>query len=147
MTPEIETVVVIVVVMAGTLAFVLAGDNLIDMLPDPVGPLIIYAPDPGLPGPDQDLCVLPLEFSDTPAPDGVSQTALDQRLFGHSTGTVWDYYQEVSYGSFDLQGEVLTDWLRSSRTKAYFGRDSSGVIDVGEDGVLNNVWDITTEAV
>lgn len=53
------------------------------------------------------------------------------------------YYQETSYGQTLIEGEVVTEWLESSKTMDYYGADSATVVD----GANGPIWELAGEAV
>ncbi len=85
------------------------------------------------------LPVILVNYSDTT----ITFTRADfQRVFfGDGTGSLKDYYREVSYGNFSVTGSV-TGWIQLSKSRAYYGADDPNVpiIDV-------NVGELVYEAV
>ncbi len=74
------------------------------------------------------LIALPIEFqglSHAPAHD---RAFFDQMLNNPSGGSVNAFYRENSYGQFGIQATVA-NWVRSSRSMAYYGEDSSSGVD------------------
>jgi len=73
------------------------------------------------------LLVIPVRFSDHDS--SVASQYFDSLLFGHTTQTVWDYYNEVSYGTFsvdavDLPSEI--GWQLAPTTYAYYTNGNYG---------------------
>jgi M6 family metalloprotease-like protein len=63
--------------------------------------------------------VLLSKFADTPS-DPISATRLQQQLFGTwPTGTMTDYYREISYGKFTVTGSVFA-WQTMARQSSYY---------------------------
>ncbi len=75
---------------------------------------------PGMTGPFRALCLL-VDFSDKVSQ--VTPVRFDTLIFTDKTGTVRDYYQEVSYGQVDLVSLDLpssSGWQRAPETYAYY---------------------------
>ena len=73
------------------------------------------------------LCVL-IEFSDKPAQ--TSAVYFDSLLFGSATGTVKNYYKEVSYGAFDVvtvNYPSAIGWQSAPQTYAYYCNGDNGM--------------------
>ncbi|MGB5105080.1 MAG: M6 family metalloprotease domain-containing protein [Candidatus Zixiibacteriota bacterium] len=73
------------------------------------------------------LCIL-IEFSDKPAT--ATAVSFDSLLFGSSTGTVKNYYSEVSYGTFDVvtvNYPSALDWQEAPQTYAYYCNGDNGL--------------------
>lgn len=73
------------------------------------------------------LCIL-IEFSDKPAQ--VSAVYFDTLLFGSATGTVKNYYSEVSYGTFDVvtvNYPSAIGWQTAPQTYAYYCNGDNGL--------------------
>ena len=80
--------------------------------------------------------VIPVKYSDTGA-DPFTETAIQDRLFDNSSGTVTEYYDEVSYGNLHVTGAVY-DWVSLSQTGNYYegGPGCRGVCTVAKTGEL-----------
>jgi len=65
-------------------------------------------------------------FNDSPALPPVTQAAVQNGYFGPQTGTVSDYYAEVSSDSIRLIGQVQP-WVRSTMTQVQATQDLNGV--------------------
>ncbi|NBD13858.1 M6 family metalloprotease domain-containing protein [Corallococcus silvisoli] len=75
------------------------------------------------------ILVLPLLFQNS-GPPPYPQQALQQQLFGlWPTGTLTDYYREVSYGALTLTGDV-GEWKTVSREDAWYEGSSIAEGDV-----------------
>jgi len=75
---------------------------------------------PGMTGPFRALCLL-VDFSDNVSQ--VTPIKFDTLIFADKSGTVRNYYQEVSYGQVDLITLDLpssSDWQRAPETYAYY---------------------------
>ena len=73
------------------------------------------------------LCIL-IEFSDKPA--SASAVFFDSLLFGSATGTVKNYYSEVSYGTFDVvtvNYPSAIGWQTAPQTYAYYCNGDNGL--------------------
>jgi M6 family metalloprotease-like protein len=71
--------------------------------------------------------VLPGRFSDIAAAP-VSQANLQNQLFASNpTGTITQYYTEVSYGQLTVTGDVLP-WVSLAQTGAYYEGGSNGLV-------------------
>lgn len=77
--------------------------------------------------------VLLVDFSDKAAVTGKAH--FNNMLFSqgtYATGSMRDYYKEVSYGQLDVRGEVkgqngvTNGWFRAPRTKAYYTDNNFG---------------------
>ena len=74
----------------------------------------------GFSGPFRALCIL-VDFSDKPS--SVDAVRFDTLIFGDRTGTVRNYYDEVSYSQIDLVTVNLPSalgWKRAPQTYAYY---------------------------
>jgi len=70
-------------------------------------------------------------FSDSPATPPRSQSAIQTAYFLSSpTGTVSEYYEEVSGGLVTLAGDVMS-WVRSTRTESQTAQEESGLVCCG----------------
>jgi len=81
---------------------------------------------PGFSGPFRALCLL-VDFSDNVSQ--VGPTKFDTLIFADLTGTVRDYYQEISYGQLDLVTVNLpssSGWQRAPQSYAYYVDDNYG---------------------
>ena len=81
---------------------------------------------PALAGPFRVLCIL-VDFSDKPAQ--TSTFKFDTLIFANKTGTVRNYYQEVSYSQVDLVTVNLPSslgWRRAPQTYAYYVDNNYG---------------------
>lgn len=81
------------------------------------------------------ILVLPVDFSDNPAqlyPGDQSRVHFTKLLFSkgvYPTGSMRDWYQEVSYKAFDLVGSIVggaTGWFRAPHTYAYYADNQRG---------------------
>jgi M6 family metalloprotease-like protein len=79
--------------------------------------------------------VVPIAFTPATAPAPPSPAVIDNVLFSAASGTVTDYYDEVSYGLLDLTGDVF-GYTTVASSAAYYG---NGVYGVGAGG---RVWDL-----
>ncbi|MCK4352441.1 M6 family metalloprotease domain-containing protein [candidate division WOR-3 bacterium] len=72
--------------------------------------------------------VLLIDFPDKPHTH--SQSEFQSSLFDHISGTMWDYYQKVSYSKFSLDGTVVL-WVRAPNEYSYYCNtdDSTGTDD------------------
>jgi immune inhibitor A len=67
--------------------------------------------------------VLLVDFSDNPADPGHPPETYDTLLFStgtYPTGSMQDYYSEVSYDQFTVDGLVPLEWYRMPQTYAYY---------------------------
>ena len=65
-----------------------------------------------------------IEFSD--AANTYSRASFDSMAFnGWPTGTIDDYYTEISYGNLMLSGQAL-GWYTAANTRAYYGNGQKG---------------------
>ena len=94
-----------------------------------VAPVLAFKPVTGA----RKALVLVVDFSDKPATRPVSHYR--QLLFSkksYPTGSMRDYYQEVSYGRLDIQGAVNADtndttvWLRAPQPYSYYADNQNG---------------------
>jgi immune inhibitor A len=80
---------------------------------------------------DKILLIL-VEFTDNPADQGSHpQSAYDDLMFSTGvlpTGSLLEYYQEISYGQFAPEGNV-TAWITAPHTYSYYADDSYGTGD------------------
>jgi immune inhibitor A len=68
--------------------------------------------------------VIVIEFSDLAST--YSRASFDSMAFnGWPTGTIDDYYTEISYGNLTLSGQAL-GWYIASNTRAYYGNGQKG---------------------
>ncbi len=73
------------------------------------------------------LLVILVRFSDHDS--SVASPYFDSLLFAHTSQTVWDYYQEVSYGTFSIEAVDLPSaigWQTAPETYTYYTNGSSG---------------------
>ncbi len=72
--------------------------------------------------------VLVGKFSDSGAGEPYPVSNLQKQLFDGPwpTGTMTDHYAEMSYGQFDLSGDVL-GWYTAPKTKSYYAGESNGL--------------------
>ena len=65
-----------------------------------------------------------IEFSDVA--NTYSRASFDSMAFnGWATGTIDDYYTEISYGNLTLSGQAL-GWYTAGNTRAYYGNGAKG---------------------
>jgi hypothetical protein len=65
-----------------------------------------------------------IEFSDMA--NTYSRASFDSMAFnGWPTGTIDDYYTEISYGNLTLSGQAL-GWYAAANTRAYYGNGQKG---------------------
>ncbi len=99
---------------------------------------------PGMTGPFRALCLL-VDFSDKVSQ--VTPVKFDTLIFADKTGTVRDYYQEVSYGQVDLVTVDLpstSDWQRAPETYAYYvdgGYGTDGTYPHNSQGLCEDLVD------
>jgi immune inhibitor A len=68
------------------------------------------------------ILAIAVEFQDVPA--GVDLDNVRDMLNGPQDGSVWHFYDEVSYGTASVSAALpQTSWYLSSRTMAYYGAD------------------------
>ena len=72
--------------------------------------------------------VLPAYFNNQSAPiSPITQAQIQTQLFGvNPTGSVSDYYTEVSYGQFTVGGTVYA-WTQLSQNNAYYAGNTQGL--------------------
>ncbi|WP_457600611.1 M6 family metalloprotease domain-containing protein [Hydrogenivirga sp.] len=68
-----------------------------------------------------------------------NRSDFESLIFGSGTDSVKDYYEEVSYGTFTIEGEVV-GWYTASRDHDYYGANDGSTKDV-------NVRELIREAV
>ena len=70
-----------------------------------------------------------IDFSDNEADPMHPPADYNEMIFTtetYPTGSMQDYYEEVSYGQFTLEGEVSAIWLRMPQTYAYYVNGQKG---------------------
>ena len=84
-------------------------------------------PDPATPpgGPpwsgEVHIMVLLIQFPDYPASSSHDAAYFEDLLFGHQAGSMWDFYNENSYGQFSINGTVVPVWLNATHNMTYYG--------------------------
>ncbi len=71
----------------------------------------------------QSVLVILVDFSDNSY--SYNQDSFENLIFG-ITGSVREYYDEVSYGRLDINGEVF-GWVRLNTPYSYYCGDSFGI--------------------
>jgi M6 family metalloprotease-like protein len=70
------------------------------------------------------MLLIVIEFSDVA--NTYSRASFDSMAFnGWPTGTIDDYYTEISYGNLTLSGQAL-GWYAAANTRAYYGNGQKG---------------------
>lgn len=72
--------------------------------------------------------VLLVDFSDNEGT--TASSSFDEKLFSvgtTATGSMRDYYKEVSYGTFDISGTVTTKWYRAPQVYNYYVNYQGGI--------------------
>lgn len=88
--------------------------------------------------------VIPVMFTPNTTPAPPTQSAIDQILFSNNpTGTVTAYYDEVSYGLFNVTGDVYSYTTLPSAASTY-GAGVNGLPPLGGTGQL--IQDALTQA-
>ncbi len=104
------------------------ADSAEGVSPRPGGPLgqdvnaVPFDPDPGVGiGDSAHALVLLIQFPDYPA-DATNHTPefFEELLFNFSSGSMWDYYRENSYGEFNVTGDVV-GWFNASYNMSEYG--------------------------
>ncbi len=126
----------------------IAAPKALDDMQDVIAAMKLNAPSavksPGMSGPFRGLCLL-VDFSDNVSQ--VTPVKFDTLIFGDKTGTVRDYYQEVSYGQIDLVTIDLpssSGWLRAPQTYAYYvdgGYGTDGTYPHNSRGLCEDLVD------
>ena len=122
------------------------------------GPIAIFAPSPSMPLPTPQM---PPGYVIQPAPASgvlrilviaayfsdinytVSIASLNQEFFGQ-TNSWYAYYQEISYGSITLKGDVI-GWYKLPYPEAHYGADCSSIDDADCSG-SDQSWQIANDA-
>ena len=71
--------------------------------------------------------VILVKFSDKPSQ--VTATSFDNLIYSQTTGTLWDYYKKISYGTLDIVTVNLpssTNWLTAPQTYSYYVNGNNG---------------------
>lgn len=80
--------------------------------------------------------VFPVAYSDTPAPGVAPQPTIQTILFGaNPTGSVTDYYDEISYGLLNLTGDVFA-YTNLTQPGSFYEGPSNGLPPTGKVGNL-----------
>ena len=81
------------------------------------------APPPG--GPpwygEVHILILLIQFPDYPASSSHDAEYFEELLFAHEPGSMWDFYNENSYGRFSINGTVVPIWLNATYNMTYYG--------------------------
>lgn len=99
------------------------GVNAPSVLPDGMKPYTPQSP----PKANFNAIVILIDFSDNTSQ--VTATQFDNLIFGTGTGTVRDYYDEVSYGNLTIVTVNLPGslgWLRAPQTYSYYVNGQNG---------------------
>jgi M6 family metalloprotease-like protein len=85
--------------------------------------------------------VFPVLFSNTQS-DPYPSSYLQEQLFGTwPTGSLQDYYSEVSYNNFTVDGTVY-DWFRLSHTDSFYEGSVNGLLVPGGDAHTGDlIWE------
>ena len=90
------------------------------------------------------ILVLLIQFPDYPADENHTPSYFEDFLFSHDEGSMWHFYDQNSYGEFNVTGDVLGLWLNASHNMSYYGRYE--FYSTPPDG-FGNAKNLTQEAV
>jgi M6 family metalloprotease-like protein len=76
--------------------------------------------------------LIPISFPDLPANDALSNALISDFFFSSGTGSVRDYFQENSWGQFNVSNGGISSWAALPQTPAQYG-----VGQVGNDWTRN----------
>lgn len=120
------------------------------------GPIAVFAPSPAMPLPTPTpgyiahpapvsgvLRILVVASYFTDINYTVSIDTLKQEFFG-TTGSWYSYYQEISYGSVTLKGDVI-GWYKLPYPESHYGRDCTSIDDADCSG-SDQSWQIANDA-
>lgn len=86
--------------------------------------------------------VILVDFSDNP--HSYNKDSFSQLLFGTGTGTMKDYYKEVSYSNFSLDG-IVTEWVLAPHPYSYYCNNTTSPYGFGD--YPGNVFGLVEDAV
>ena len=98
-------------------------------------PFDLVPPPPGHPEPDSQptspplvnppgtwetahILVLLIQFPDYPADSNHTPAYFEDFLFSHDEGSMWHFYDQNSYGDFNITGDVV-GWFNASHNMSY----------------------------
>ena len=123
----------------------LGGHAIAVFAPSPAMPLPTptpgYVPRPALVSGVLRILVVAAYFTDVNYT--VSTNTLKQEFFG-PTNSWYSYYQEISYGSVTLQGDVI-GWYKLPYPEAHYGHDCTSIDDADCSG-SDQSWQIANDA-
>ena len=67
------------------------------------------------------ILVLLIQFPDYPADSNHTPAYYQDFLFSHDEGSMWHFYDQNSYGEFNITGDVV-GWFNASHNMSYYGR-------------------------
>ena len=70
---------------------------------------------------DAHLLVILIQFPDYPADSNHDVAYYEELLFEHDNGSMWDFFNENSYGQFNISGTIVPQWLNASENMSYYG--------------------------
>jgi len=70
---------------------------------------------------DAHLLVILIQFPDYPADSNHDVAYYEELLFERDNGSMWDFFNENSYGQFNISGTIVPQWLNASENMSYYG--------------------------
>lgn len=70
---------------------------------------------------DAHLLVILIQFPDYPADSSHDIAYYEELLFERANDSMWDFFNENSYGQFNISGTIVPQWLNASENMSYYG--------------------------